>query len=77
MRFGSALRNFFGLNMNYNKRRAMYWYKKACEGNMADACNNLATCYYSEGKKEEAISLYKKAVNLGSVLAKKNLRGLL
>jgi TPR repeat protein len=66
----------FGRNPDYNPSKARYWYKKACEGNCAAACNNLASSYDTGlgGEKDPqlALELYKKAADLGDILAKKN-----
>lgn len=72
--------NYFGLNSSYNPVKVFYWIKKACENNIAEACNNLGT-YYEGGigcKKDinKAFSCYKKAMKLGSSSAKKNLKSL-
>ncbi|WP_022826262.1 sel1 repeat family protein [Hymenobacter norwichensis] len=65
--------NYFGVNKEYCKARVSYWYQKSCKGNIADACNSLATIYEADGKIEEAITLYEKAIELGNSLARKNL----
>lgn len=71
---------FFGENPNFNKKKCIYWFRKACNGNIPDACNNLAVYLESDIKNEtdffETLNLYKKAIFLGSELAKKNLKKL-
>lgn len=67
---------FFGSNPNYNPTKSFFWYKKACENNIAEACNNLAV-QYEAGKGCDkdilaALSLYDKAAKLGCPWAKHN-----
>jgi TPR repeat protein len=71
---------FFCKNPNFSKKKCIYWYRKACAGNIPDACNNLAIYLESEIKNEtdfrNVLDLYKKAISLGSGLAKSNLKRL-
>jgi TPR repeat protein len=68
--------NYWGSNPSCNPEKCIYWYKKACEGNIDDACNSLAIFYeQGNGCKQDfelAASAYKKAIKLGNKLAKKN-----
>jgi TPR repeat protein len=68
--------NAIGFNPKCNFIKARYWYGKACKQNQPDACNNLASMYDNGigGVKDlkMALILYKKAMDLGNVLAKKN-----
>lgn len=64
----------FGKNSKYSERKCEYWYQKACENNNADACNSLGVLMDSRNKRTDAIDFYKKAIVLGSELAKKNLK---
>lgn len=69
--------NYLSLNnSNYNPKRSVYWYKKACAGNVASACNNLAHKFETgEGCKKnlkKALSLYKKSARLGLRIGEKN-----
>lgn len=65
-------RYFFGLNPHYNPAKCEYWYSKACEANIGDACNNLALMYYENGREEEARELFLKGIRLKSKLARSN-----
>jgi TPR repeat protein len=66
----------FGNNPNYSTTKCIYWYKKACIGGVADACNNLAIIYENKGLFEDAILNYKKAICMGDKKALKNLKSL-
>jgi len=72
--------NCFGPNPNYDPKRCLYWYTKACNNNIAEACNNLASLYGTgtacKVNNRKALSLYKKAADLGDDLAKNNYRQL-
>lgn len=63
-------------NPMYNARKCVYWYKKACEGNHPEACNNLATFYESgngcDKDLNKALALYKRSADLGYSIGKKN-----
>jgi TPR repeat protein len=63
-------------NSNYNPKKCIYWYTKACLQNHAEACNNLAAFYETgNGCKKDlkkALSLYKKSSELGYSIGKKN-----
>lgn len=65
-------------NLNYKPRKCIYWYRKACTQNHAEACNNLASFFETgEGCKmdlEKALSLYKKSAELGYSVGLKNYR---
>ena len=65
--------NYFGVNKNYSLKKCKYWYEKASNLNHAEACNNLAIILESENEIEKAKKLYKKAIKLGSINAKKNI----
>lgn len=71
---------FFGNNPDFSKKKCIYWYRKACEGNVHDACNNWAVYLEKDIKNEkefnDVINLYKKAILLGNDLAKRNLKKL-
>jgi TPR repeat protein len=65
-------------NPNYNPKKCIYWYTKACRKGHAEACNNLAV-FYEKGECCEknfnvSIELLQRSSNLGSVLGKKNLK---
>jgi TPR repeat protein len=74
MHYGEV--NCMGINTRYNPKKCIRWYSKACDGNVADACNNLAIQYINgEGCEQDikkALELYKKAIKLGSSCAKHN-----
>ncbi|WP_462265467.1 tetratricopeptide repeat protein [Mucilaginibacter sp.] len=63
-------------NPNYNPKKCIYWYTKACNNGHAEACNNLATFYENgEGCEKDlsfALQLYQKAADRGSASGKKN-----
>lgn len=65
-----------GVNPKCNFAKARYWYEKACKQNCSGACNNLASMYDNGigGVKDlkMALILYKKAMDLGDILAKNN-----
>jgi len=69
--------NFFGLNPDYNPEKVFHWAHKACNNDIAEACNNLGTYYESgigcEKDLKEAVLYYKRAISLGSEPAKENL----
>lgn len=64
--------NYFGINPKYNKMKCKYWYNKACNGGVAESCNNLAIIYESENEIELSAKFYEKAIKLGSVNAIEN-----
>jgi TPR repeat protein len=70
--------NYWGINPNYDPEKCVYWYQKACEGNISDACNSLGTFYEKgigcEQNLELAKIMYQKAIRLGNKLAKNNYR---
>jgi TPR repeat protein len=74
---------FWGMNNPYyNPIKKLYWLKKACQGNDPVACNNLAAMFESgEGgckiDLDQALLLYKKAMDLGVSYAKDNYKILL
>ncbi|MDM1380721.1 tetratricopeptide repeat protein [Myroides marinus] len=68
------IRYFFGLNPHYDPVKSEYWYIKACDANVGDACNNLALMYYENGKEEEVKELFLKRIRLKSKLAKSNFK---
>jgi TPR repeat protein len=65
-------------NPCYNPKKCVYWYSKACEGNVAEAYNSLANNHEKgEGCNQDikkALELYKKAADLGSVNGRHNYR---
>ncbi|MGJ1507933.1 MULTISPECIES: hypothetical protein [Sphingobacterium] len=56
----------------------MYWYTKAANGGYAEAYNNLADFYErGEGIQQDlkmSYALYKRGAELGSIIAKANLK---
>lgn len=70
--------NFFGENKFSYPNKCFYWYSKSAVQGHAEACNNLATMYEigngCEKKMEMAVLFYKKSINKGSWIAKKNYR---
>ena len=68
--------NYFIPNPMYNEKKRFYWYSKAASANHPEACNNLASLYErGAGTKKnlkKALSLYKKAYELGCNYAKEN-----
>ncbi|WP_442587792.1 tetratricopeptide repeat protein [Pedobacter sp. AW31-3R] len=73
--------SFLGMNNPmYNPKKCIYWYAKACDKGHAEACNNLAYIYDSEGygKKDVdlALKLYKKSADLGSDHGKNNYKSM-
>lgn len=68
--------HLYDINPKYNPKKCIFWYKKACKKNHAEACNNLAH-FYELGigcKKniKRALSLYKKSSDLGYNIGTKN-----
>lgn len=69
--------SFWGMNNpNYNPKRCVFWFTKACDQNQAEACNNLAN-FYEKGEGCErdinkALELFKKSADLGYEIAKEN-----
>jgi TPR repeat protein len=65
-------------NPEYNPKKCVLWYTKACDQGNGDACNNLADKYENgegcEQNIKKALELYKKAADLGNDLGKKNYR---
>ena len=71
--------SFLGVGSpDYSPKKAFYWYTKACQNDIGDACNNLAMMYEKglacEQDINKALLLYKKAASLGSDNGKNNLR---
>ena len=69
--------NYLGVNENCDKKKAFYWYSKACESNISDACNEIAIMYelgeVVSKDLSKAVFFYKKAIDLGLSIAKDNL----
>ena len=65
-------------NPDFNPRKAMYWYERACGGGHAEACNSLAFHVESLASTRQdylhALKLYKQSAKLGSKNGEKNLR---
>jgi TPR repeat protein len=63
-------------NPNYNPKKCVYWFSKACDKNISDACNSLANLYEKgegcEQSIKKSLELYKKAADLGNDLGKDN-----
>ena len=68
-------------NPFHNVFKMFYWYTKAANNNHAAACNNLADMYERgvacNQDIQKALSLYKKAAELGDFCGKKNYKLLL
>ena len=68
-------------NPNYDPKKCVYWYAKACQKEHVEACNNLATFFESgvgcEKSIETSLALYKQSGALGSPNGKKNYKILL
>lgn len=60
-------------NPDENEEMQMYWFKKACDNDIASSCNALAVIYERRGLIDEAIKTYNKAIALGDDLAVGNL----
>ncbi|WP_293312119.1 tetratricopeptide repeat protein [Pedobacter sp. UBA5917] len=77
---GQQYENTSYLNNN-NPKKSFYWYSKACAGGHFEACNNLAFLYET-GRGcaidlDNALSLYRKSSQLGSISGKKNYKVML
>ena len=66
----------FGINPHVNPKKSFYWYKKALDGNIPEAYNNLALLYEKGNgcpkDLETALCLYRKSADLGCDLGIKN-----
>ena len=68
-------------NPCFNKLKRIYWYNKAAKNSHASAYNNLADLFERgdgcEKDLNKALSYYKKSMELGDVLGKKNYKQML
>lgn len=69
--------NYLGVNDECDKKKAFFWFSKACASNISDACNEIAIMYELGEVVPKDLSkaefFYLKAINLGLSIAKDNL----
>ena len=68
----------YGNGVRKNKKKALKWFKKAAKYDYAEAVYMIGEYYYNDiADKEEAISYYKRAAELGCKLASETLARIL
>lgn len=62
-----------GEGVKKDAKKAMEFYKTACDNDHANACNNLGAIYGKESNKAKFLPLYTKSCDLGSIYGCGNL----
>lgn len=57
----------------HDEEKAIYWYAKASDLGSCSAANNLGQLYSSQGKSDQSVEQYKKAIHNGHELAMYNM----